>query len=262
MKKRGKSAVRLLLLVLTVVLGASGCSLSAGSTATGSSSFSSAASTISTDSSTPTSPSSEAVTVSTAALSSRSTLHPQPTHLRPGTSLGVPANTTTTPPPPSPATPVPEPGTPTSFVLSPITGDILPTTWHVYPQNHPLITWKGAWTDIPDSNAWGGDYRQSVPPTPSSMTVIFRGTEIRLLQRLGPDQGMAKVVLDKAYVYVVDLYAPQPAFQLAFNSGTLPLNFHTLRFEWTGAKNNSATGTAVNVDSLEVKGDLVVDDDF
>lgn len=186
------------------------------------------------------------------------TLHPQPTHARPGSTMGgpgTPGPTTTTLPPPSPATPVPPAETTTTLMLIPMTAETFPTMWTVYPDNFPLIKWGGDWAVVTEAS--GSSYRRCNPPIRSAFRVNFKGTQVALFSMTGPDRGLAKVTLDDTYTYTADLYRPSAESRAVFTSAVLPLGWHTVLVEWTGTKNSASTGTAINLDAVELMGYMV-----
>ncbi len=65
------------------------------------------------------------------------------------------------------------------------------------------------------------------------------------------------MTLDGSAPVVVDLYnSGTLSQQRVWNSGTLVSGNHTIKIEWTGTKNASATATAIGVDAIEVLGSL------
>lgn len=65
----------------------------------------------------------------------------------------------------------------------------------IYQESHPAITYQGDWAIIGGSDFSGGDARRAHDPGDSA-TITFRGTEISLLTRRGPDDGVVYVTLD------------------------------------------------------------------
>ena len=54
-----------------------------------------------------------------------------------------------------------------------------------------------------------------------------------------------------------NLYSASTVYQQkVWNSGLLSYGTHVLTIQWTGTKNRAATGTNVNIDALQVIGDL------
>lgn len=193
----------------------------------------------------------------TAAPGSSVTLNPQPTHTRP---TAGPTTTKTTEPPPSPATPVPPGKTTTSFILTPITGDTIPTTWTRYEETDPHIQWTGSWASYPSPAASGGSFRAASSKAEASL--MFRGTALRLVAVVSPEGGMAQVdVIDKAtgtiYTSITDFYWPIVTTRNVFNTAPMPLGDYLVSITWTGSVNGASVGTAVNVDAIEVMGRLV-----
>ena len=69
--------------------------------------------------------------------------------------------------------------------------------------------------------------------------------------------GKADLYLDGGAAIPVDLYNASTLYkQVAWSSGFLKPGNHTLVIRYTGTKNAAATGTAINLDGLDVIGTL------
>lgn len=89
------------------------------------------------------------------------------------------------------------------------------------------------------------------------MDVAFTGTRIGWSTAVGPNFGVARVLVDGVDYGTVDLYAEELGYRrTAWESPRLTNGTHTLTIEWTGVKNPLSGGTYVGVDSLEITGPL------
>jgi murein DD-endopeptidase MepM/ murein hydrolase activator NlpD len=123
-------------------------------------------------------------------------------------------------------------------------------------QSSSLLRYVGAWTTFPTTQA-SGDSLATANAAGSSLPVDFTGFCISLLSARGPAYGQALVTVDGGTPEVVDLYNPSTMWrQKVWNSGYLPYGRHLVTIEWTGLKNAASTGTAINVDALEMVGCL------
>ncbi len=141
--------------------------------------------------------------------------------------MGTPA----TPPPPAP----------------------LPTR---YQQDDAKITYLGDWTTLSNGSASGLSYA-STSQKGAVALAQFTGTEVAILASAGPSQGEVDIYLDGSFVGNVDLYSPSPAWKVSiYGDGALSPGEHTIALECTGDKNASSSGTAVNLDALDITGSL------
>jgi hypothetical protein len=70
-----------------------------------------------------------------------------------------------------------------------------------------------------------------------------------------PGYGIAKVTVDGAETYMVDLYSPTTGYQQkVWQSAMLADGIHTIKIEWTGTRNAAATGTAIALDAFDILG--------
>jgi hypothetical protein len=119
-----------------------------------------------------------------------------------------------------------------------------------------LLAYLGSWRPVADASfaAGAGFYSNSAG---TSVTVSFTGTSLAWLGEKSWTGGIAKVTLDGAQTFSVDLYSPSPLYQQSlWDTGQLTAGAHTLKIEWTGTSNSSSYGTYVNVDGFLVTGTL------
>jgi hypothetical protein len=85
--------------------------------------------------------------------------------------------------------------------------------------------------------------------------VSFTGTYMAWVVKQSPVYGIAKVTLDDKAPVNVDLYSASTLYQRpVWNTGTLASGTHTVKIEWTGTKNASATDTNICVDAFDFLG--------
>jgi cell wall-associated NlpC family hydrolase len=125
-----------------------------------------------------------------------------------------------------------------------------------YEQIDSRLAYTGAWKTSKVGSASGGSFGYA-NVSGSSVTVAFNGTYLGWIAKKSPVYGKAKVVLDDKPALTVDLYsASEQYLQKVWNTGTLASGAHTVRIEWTGARNAAATGTNVSMDGLDLLGSL------
>ncbi len=115
------------------------------------------------------------------------------------------------------------------------------------------LYYQGPWTPVvADSNASGGSLA-TVDAAGGSVNVEFNGTYLAWNAKKGPGYGRANVSVDGGPLRIVELYrSTNSSRQRVFSTGLLEGGAHTLTIYWTGVKNESATGTTINVDSFDV----------
>jgi hypothetical protein len=113
------------------------------------------------------------------------------------------------------------------------------------------------WAQANDSGASGGTVHQS-RTVDARAYFAFRGNQVTIFLRTGPDSGIAKIYLDHAAAPVaeVDLYAPtRGTLTRTYSSLTPPGGIledrHNIRVEVTGRKNPASSDTWVRVDAIQ-----------
>lgn len=80
----------------------------------------------------------------------------------------------------------------------------------------------------------------------------FNGTGIKLLSLLGPDKGIAKVIID-GKVYSADMFrSSEEKSGVAFEKLDLLPGEHTIIVKCIGVKSKKSSGTSITVDSFKV----------
>ncbi len=124
-----------------------------------------------------------------------------------------------------------------------------------YDQADTHFAYTGTWTVSRTTSASGGSFRFC--NATGSVTVSFSGTYLTWIAKQSSVYGKAKVTLDDRDPVMVDLYSASALYRRpVWNTGTLESGTHTVKIEWTGTKNSSATDTNVSVDAFDVEGTL------
>ncbi len=125
-----------------------------------------------------------------------------------------------------------------------------------YEQGDAGLAYAGVWTVSSAASASGGSFRFA-NSSGSSVMVPFLGTSLSWLAKKSPAYGVAKVTVDGAASSAVDLYDSGALYQRnVWDTGKLANGLHTVKIEWTGDKNQSATGTNISADAFDVLGTL------
>ena len=125
-------------------------------------------------------------------------------------------------------------------------------------ETDPSINYTGAadWPEAGFTPLWSGENARNSTKAGARATFTFTGTSVRWIGERGFGTGVARVLLDGAFVAQVDTRTPlQEEYQAALFAATgLPPGSHTLTIEVIG-RNNEAAGATVErvvVDAFEV----------
>jgi hypothetical protein len=115
------------------------------------------------------------------------------------------------------------------------------------------ITYTADWIHRDTLRRWSAaTASRSVTPG-AQATFVFTGTSISWIGARGPENGIARVYLDGAFVAEVDTFAPGEQIQAALFTATgLADASHTLTIEATGRKHEFSASPAVVVDAFDV----------
>ena len=132
-------------------------------------------------------------------------------------------------------------------------------------ETDPSVTFTGGgWVQGDTSNPWSGGTAAGSITAGDQATFTFTGTGIRALSARGPQNGIARVFLDGAFMTEVDTYAAPyvnppagPVHNVTvqselFKATGLADQSHTLTIEVTGRYNPPSTAAIVTVDAFEV----------
>ena len=127
-----------------------------------------------------------------------------------------------------------------------------------FQQQDSRLAYEGAWVISRTALASGGSFRFA-KTSDSSVTAQFTGIYAAWIAKKGPTYGKATISLDGEPPVVVNLYSASALYQqVVWNSGLIPYGVHTLKIEWTGLKDQAASGTTIGIDALQLIGDLNV----
>jgi hypothetical protein len=125
-----------------------------------------------------------------------------------------------------------------------------------YEETNSHLAYTGTWTTWSTGYVSGSSCKYS-NLTGAAVNLQFTGTYLSWVGIKGPLYGKAKVTVDSGTPEVIDLYSPTSVFKSSvWNTGTLTSGTHTVRIEWTGTKNASATNTYIGMDAFDVAGTL------
>ena len=105
------------------------------------------------------------------------------------------------------------------------------------------------WGGITDGAASGGTYRVSSTKSDKATWKSPTSTSLTWVTRIGPNRGIAKVVIDGTSQASVDLYASSPAGK-SFTYSGLTSKAHTVTVSVSGTKNASSSGFGVPIDAF------------
>ena len=133
--------------------------------------------------------------------------------------------------------------------------DNAPSTFR-YEQGDTRLAYTGAWTVGSSASDSGGSFRYA-NTAGSAVTATFTGTYLAWIAKKSPSYGKAKVTVDGGDPVTVDLYSAATLYeQKVWSTGSLAPGNHTVKIEWTGSKNTSATATNINLAAVDVIGSL------
>ncbi len=143
-----------------------------------------------------------------------------------------------------------------AFRSSYVTARRMVSAYTRYEQGDSHLAYAGTWSTSTTTSASGGDFLYA-NGSGASVTIGFTGTYLGLIAKKSPVYGTAKVTLDDKTPVMVDLYSASAVYQQkVWNTGTLAAGSHTVKIEWTGTKNASATDTNIGLDGLDLIGNL------
>jgi hypothetical protein len=114
------------------------------------------------------------------------------------------------------------------------------------------LSCSGSWKEEARSGSLGGTVRSS-PAAGAGAALSFKGNQVRILGPVGPDGGLADVVIDgKKELTVVDCWSPSPReAQVLYAKSGLTNEKHEIRLSVRGARNPISSGDTVRVDAIQ-----------
>jgi SpoIID/LytB domain protein len=126
-----------------------------------------------------------------------------------------------------------------------------------YQQSNPYITYLGPWISGSTALASEGSFVYAYPAA-SQAIVRFHGTQLSLLANTSRWYGVARITLDGGPAVYADFYSATSLWhQVVYNTGVLADADHTLLIEPDGTKNAAAIAYMINIDALDIFGDLL-----
>jgi hypothetical protein len=147
--------------------------------------------------------------------------------------------------------------TSTTSTTVPTTTTTAPPSTTRFEETDPRLVYAGSWTSLFNSIYSGGSMKYAYT-SGASVTISFTGTSLDWIAKTGPSYGKAQVTLDGGAPVLVDLYSPIFLYQMkVWSTGSLPSGNHTVKIQWTGQKNASATfNYNIDLDAVDVVGTL------
>jgi N-acetylmuramoyl-L-alanine amidase len=126
-----------------------------------------------------------------------------------------------------------------------------------FEQGDANLLYLGVWsTNSAAPSASGGSFRYA-NTSGASVTIRFTGTSFAWITKKSPVYGKARLTLDGGTPIIVDLYNAKDVWkQKVWQNTSLKQGTHTVKIEWTGTKNPSATGCNIGADAFDVAGTL------
>lgn len=133
-------------------------------------------------------------------------------------------------------------------------------SWHRYEESDPRLGWSGGWGGESLVGASGGSIWMA--SSEASVKLDFEGKKIRLYGFKGYRYGSADVILDYdepgERAFVADFYSPtDTGSELVWTSPSLDGGRHRLKIMWTGKKDPAADDAWIDIDAIEVYGNLL-----
>jgi hypothetical protein len=120
-------------------------------------------------------------------------------------------------------------------------------------ESDPAITYTDGWTLDNTSRPWSGGAAGYSSAPGARATFTFTGTSVSWIGFRGPQTGIARVLLDGAFVAEVDTFSPTEGVQtVLFTATGLAQASHTLTIEVTGLTNAASTDPFIVVDAFDV----------
>ncbi len=127
-----------------------------------------------------------------------------------------------------------------------------------YQQSAEPLVYAGAWVDVVNTAADGGNLYYANSPD-ASLMVEFDGTSLDWYAKTSFVYGKALLSLDGGAEVEVDMYSAATLYrQRVYSTGLLENGRHTLSIRWSGRKNASSIGCAINVDCFNTVGSMAV----
>jgi len=142
-------------------------------------------------------------------------------------------------------------GTSTHLDAFVVRGEETPVVPGIYEEKSSAVSFTGPWSTSPSSGDSGGQSAYS--SSKSSVSLTFDATSIAWIGRTSASSGIAAVFIDGTQVATVDRYAPTISYRKTlYSTEGLSAGPHTIRVEWSGKQNASASSSAMHFDAFSV----------
>lgn len=123
-------------------------------------------------------------------------------------------------------------------------------------ESNSKLVYSGTWKTTSSSLASGGGLKYA-DTSGAAVTIHFTGIDLAWIAKRGPAYGQAKITVDGAKTYTVNLHGASTVWQMrVWSTGILAMGAHTVTIQWTGVKSSGATGANIDVDAFDVTGTL------
>lgn len=123
----------------------------------------------------------------------------------------------------------------------------------VIDDGHALVGYTGTWQTLTNTAYRGGTMRIASAEE-ASVDIPFYGTGATLITDIHRARGIGRILVDGVPQTDFDFYSPVIRYQQStFDTGTLPLGWHTLRIEVLRQRHPDSTGFNVPFDALQVR---------
>ncbi|MGH8707232.1 MAG: Ig-like domain-containing protein [Burkholderiales bacterium] len=123
-----------------------------------------------------------------------------------------------------------------------------------YEETDRSIAYTGNWTQGNFNRAWSMRTGAASNEPGAQATFTFNGTSVSWIGARKSTMGIARVLLDGAFVTEIDTYSATDGIQnTIFRASNLAAGTHTLTVEVTGRKNAAASNTYIGVDAFDAR---------
>lgn len=122
-------------------------------------------------------------------------------------------------------------------------------------QTDGRLHYSGIWS-VGTSSSYSGSSHRYASSSGASLTAEFEGDYFAWIATKGANYGIAKVTLDNAVTFWVDLYSPLTLYRQKVweTPPGLASGPHKVKIECTGTKRAASSGTRISVDAFEYLG--------
>lgn len=131
---------------------------------------------------------------------------------------------------------------------------VVTTLGRRFEETDPSIAYTGSWVQGNFNRAWSMRTIAASSEPGAQATFTFSGTSVSWIGSRKSTTGIARVLLDGAFVTEIDTYSPTDGLQdTVFRASNLAAGTHTLTIEVTGRKNAAASSAYIVVDAFDAR---------